>query len=256
FTDTKCGPNPLSDAGAWVASSHDGTKIVFSSCVYDETQQTFSGFGFSFLNQQAIAADGNVSSGISTFRHYALSDVNGNISSRIAPTDVYYGSVLGGASPAEPRQETKLNDSGSLFYQPWPHFFDIVDAHHGTLTLRFSLAQTISNVGVPMAIDSGGRHIYLITDRGLTIVDLGSALLSVGSLNPASALSGTQITVRGSGFDSLTSATLGGKVATVSFVDENTLQLIVPPLSSGPADLVLKSSTGASYRLESALIIP
>jgi IPT/TIG domain-containing protein len=254
FNDVKCGPNPLS--GSFVSSSHAGTKIAFSNCIYDENTAIVSGFRFNFLNQQAIAGDGNVAAGLSTFAHSAFSDMTGNIISRVALADPYYGSVIGGAFSVAPRQEPRLNESGSLFFQPWPQFFDIIDVQHGTLVMRFSLAQTILDVGAPMAVDSGGRHVYLISDRGLTIVDLGSAVLSVGSLSPAAGAPGTLITVRGSGFDPSTTATLGGQAATVTFVDENTLTLTVPALTSGPTDLLLTKSGGLSYRLENAVNIP
>jgi hypothetical protein len=256
FNDVKCGPNPLSFRGAFVSSSHSGTKIAFSNCIYDENAAVFSGFRFNFLNQQTTAGDGNVAAGLSDIGRPAFSDMTGNIISRVALGDPYYGSVFAGASIPPERQEPLLNDSGSLFFKPWPEFFDIVDVQHGTLVMRFSLAQTILDVGAPMAIDSGGRHVYLITDRGLTIVDLGSAVLSVGSLSPAAGAPGTLITIRGSGFDPSTSATLGGQAATVTFVDEDTLTLTVPTLTSGPADLLLTKSGGLSYRLENAIIIP
>ena len=148
-------------------------------------------------------------------------------------------------------------DSGSLYFLPYPNAIDIVDVEHGMLRMRFSLTETISNTAVPLTIDAGGRHIYAITDKGLTIIDLGQAPLSIGSLNPSTASASIQVTIRGSGFGISTTATLGGQPATVGFDDENTLAITVPSnLPSGPADIVLKNSDGTSYTLENALTIP
>ena len=130
----------------------------------------------------------------------------------MAHPDVFYGTLsFDVSSNFFPLQQLKLNDSGSLYYVAYPPLFDIIDVQHGTLRMRFSLGRTISNTGSPMAIDSGCRHIYLLMDRGLTIIDLGNAPLSIGSLSPGIASPGTQITVRGSGFTSLTSAKVGNK---------------------------------------------
>jgi hypothetical protein len=121
--------------------------------------------------------------------------------------------------------------------------------------MRFSLTQTIANVFVPIAIDSGGSKVYVITDKGLTIVDLGAALLSIGSLNPATATSGQQVVVRGSGFTPSITATVGGYVAGVGFTDENTLTLTVPTGPSGPSDIVVTNSVGDAYTLENGLVV-
>ena len=121
--------------------------------------------------------------------------------------------------------------------------------------MRFSLAETVSNTVAPVAIDSGGRHVYLLTDRGLTIVDLGSAPLAIGHLSAANVAAGSQITVRGSGFDSGITATVGPQSASVSRIDENTLMLTVPSALSGIQDVALRNSDGSIYVLENALTV-
>src|SRR5215472_4626240 len=90
----------------------------------------------------------------------------------------------------------KLNASGSLYFVPHPNLLDVWDVQHGTVRLRFSLTETLSNVSAPLALDPRGRFIYLITNKGLTIIDLGQALLSIGSITPEAANSGMQVTVR------------------------------------------------------------
>lgn len=247
FFNTSC-----NGGGVSVSASGDGSKLAFSDCIYDVITQTFSA-RFDNASLETMAADGNIAGGFG--EPTVFSDVSGNIIGRVAPSDVNFGSVLAGPTQAALRREKKLNDSGSLLYQPWPQFFDIVDVRHGTLTMRFSLPQTVSDVAVPLALDSGGRHVYLITDRGLTIIDLGSAPLSVGSLSPSTGSPGAQITVLGSGFDPLISATLGNQPAVVTVIDENTMSIIVPPLAPGPADLTLSLSDGRTYTAENVLTV-
>jgi hypothetical protein len=149
-----------------------------------------------------------------------------------------------------------LNATGSLYYWAFPNFFEIVDVPTGTLRLRFSLTETVQNVETPIAIDQGGRQIFLITDKGLTMVDLGSALLSVGHLSISSASPGTQIQIRGSGFESGIIAAVGGQPATVNLTDENTITITIPALSSGVKDLTLTNADGSTYVLQSAITVP
>jgi hypothetical protein len=51
----------------------------------------------------------------------------------------------------------------------------------------------VQNVETPIAIDKGGRQVFLITNEGLTIVDMGSAPPSIGHLSSNSGAAGTQI---------------------------------------------------------------
>ena len=89
------------------------------------------------------------------------------------------------------------------------------------------------------------------------MVDLGEALLSIGHLSPQSAAPGAQIAVRGSGFDSSVTATVGGVAASVTVTDENTLALTVPTMTpSGPQDIVLTRSDGTTYTLQNGVVLP
>jgi hypothetical protein len=137
----------------------------------------------------------------------------------------------------------------------FPNFIEIIDVQHAFLRMRFALSETVSNTAVAAAIDPAGRFIYLITSMGLTIVDLGEAPLSIGWVNPATAAPGTQVNVRGSGFNSSTTATVGGQPATVSVTDENTLTLTVPNINSGPATITLTNSGGISYSATGLLTV-
>jgi hypothetical protein len=239
--------------GTSLAATKDGKTLVLggdSFCIYNTTAQTYTAVP-SQVNGATISADGNIAAS-----QWIFFDTVPHVIGAVARPDVYFASYSNDASSTfYLLSQPKLNDSGSLYYLPYPNAFDIVDVQHGTLRMRFSLSETVSNTAVPMAIDSGGRFIYLITNKGFTVVDLGSAPLSIGSLSQNPAAPGAQIIVRGSGFASSTTATVGGKAATIVFTDENTLTLTVPSAATGPADIVLKNSDGTTYTLESGITI-
>jgi hypothetical protein len=62
--------------------------------------------------------------------------------------------------------------------------------------------------------------------------------------------------VRGSGFDSSITATVGGEPASVNVTDENTLTLTVPAAAAGPEDILLTRGDGATYTMENGIIVP
>jgi hypothetical protein len=243
-----------------ISATRDGAKIAAngplggltsgSFCIYDPVART-SSCNNAYQNYgAAISGDGQIAAS-----QYVLTDSAANVIGRVAQPDIYYAALNTGEvfHLVEPR----LNDSGSLYYIAYPRFFDIVDVRHGILRLRFSLNETIVNATAPMAIDPAGRFIFLITNQGLTVVDLGQAPLSIGWLNPAAVASNvtSQTTVRGSGFDSSITATVNGQAANVTFVDENTLSLTVPSLPSGPATIALTKGDGTSYSEPALLTI-
>jgi IPT/TIG domain len=251
-------PNcPIS--GNSIASTRDGTKLALGGtpfAIYDVVKN-FCYFGGTFapggdiVSGAYISADGNVASS-----QYAFTDSAANLIGQVGQPGIYYDFFSFPTGSTAPLQQPKLNDAGSLDYFAYPNFFDIVDVRHGLLEMRFSLVETVLNTAVPLAIDSGGRQVYLLTDKGLTIVDLGEAPLSIGWLNPAVSAPGTQIAIRGSGFTTSTTATVGGEPAAVSFIDENTLTLVVPMVPSGPSDIVLTNVNGGAYTLQQAVSVP
>jgi len=240
----------------FVAAPRDGTKIAVGASsgvgfsIYDPIAQTYVSSGAYGTYGAAFSGDGQIAATQFTFM-----DASANLIGRVATPDIYYGTFNLSVPPTAPRMQPQLNDAGSLYYVAYPNFIDIIDVRHGILRMRFSLSETITNTAAPIAIDSGGRFIYLITNQGLTIVDLGEALLSIGWLSPTTASQGSQVTVRGSGFNSSTAATVGGQAAAVTVTDENTLTLTVPSLGSGPASIVLKNSDGADYTAVGLLTI-
>lgn len=201
----------------------------------------------------AVSADGNVIGVVQAFV-----DPSGTVVGRFAYPHIYYpGNPTIGytAYQGGALQNPELNEAGSLYYWAYPNYVDIIDVQHGTPALRFGLTETVSNTVAPIAIDSSGQRIFLITNKGLTIVDLGNPPLSVGHLSQPSAAAGSQIQVRGSGFENGITATVGGISASLVFTDSETLTLTIPSTSAGPQDIVLSNPNGTSYTLQHAISV-
>jgi len=195
--------------------------------------------------------------------------------------DLSLTSVLSAAEIAQIPNRTvvpglALHSSGALLYQPFltgpagavgtRGGIDVFDAHSGALRLRILLAQQfLTDVdalhGSFLAVDETGSRLFALTssdgtpqNAGVTLVQLASVPLGVGSISPASgpAAGGTSLTVRGSGFQSGTSVKLGGKAVSAVFKDANTLTLTTPGLSSGPQQLTLTNPDGETVSLDAA----
>jgi len=240
---------PIGSA-AFVSASNDGAKALISTyhygglgfSVYDVATNTYSVASLDGTYGAALSGDGKTGASAPVFTDNAA-----NVLGRVAKPDIYYSGIGTPTWAIQPLQQPQFNDSGSLFFIAYPNFIDIIDVQHSTLRMRFSLSETVTNTATPIAVDPGGRVIYLITNQGLTIVDLGEAPLSIGWITPTTASVGAEVEIRGSGFNSSTTATVGGQAAAVSVADENTLTIIVPNLSSGPATIILTNSDGTTY---------
>jgi hypothetical protein len=173
---------------------------------------------------------------------------------------------------------TALHPSGALLYEPFLDGappaappatgihggVDIRDAHSGRLRLRVYLPEPFAMLstdtdglhGTFLTVDESGQRLFALTTSGVTVLQLSSVPLGIGSVTPPSAPSagGTSLTIRGSGFQSGTKATLGGKALAVVFKDKNTLSVTTPALSSGAQQLVLTNPDGESVSLDAAFL--
>jgi hypothetical protein len=174
-----------------------------------------------------------------------------------------------------------MHPSGALVYQPFlngpappesasptpnPNLrggLDIFDTHSGRLRLRIVLPEPIAARSADtngllaqfLTIDETGQRIFAITNSGLTVVQLASAPLAIGTISPPNvpAAGNATITIRGSGFHTTTTATLNGKVAAVTFIDANTLTLLTSVTAAGSQKLALTNPDGETTTLEAAL---
>lgn len=171
-----------------------------------------------------------------------------------------------------------MHPTGALLYQPFltgpppaappaasiQGGIDIIDAHSGRLRLRLFLPEPLAMLstdidalhGSFLALDENGQRIFALTTSGLTIVQLASVPLGIGTISPttASASGGAALTIRGSGFQSGATVTIGGKTAAVTFKDMNTLTVTTPALSAGPQQIVITNPDGESVTLDAAFV--
>jgi hypothetical protein len=147
----------------------------------------------------------------------------------------------------------KMNASGSLLYTPISNGVDITDTNHGSWLGRLLLNEQVAPLTLnAMDLDETGNRLFLITNEGLTVITLATAPLSVSYLNPVSGpvSGGTLVTIRGSGFQSGTTVTIGGITSPTTFIDTATLQVTTPALPAGGARVTILNPGGASYSLD------
>jgi len=203
-----------------------------------------------------------------------------------AATEIRGADLTLTATPASPGLEQiparvfvpglALHPTGALLYQPFltgpapaapPAMgiqggIDILDAHSGRLRLRIFLPEPLATLstdidalhGSFLTVDETGQRIFALTTSGLTVVQLASVPLSIGTIFPASGSvsGGTILTIRGSGFQSGATVTIGGKSAATTFVDINTLTVTTPSLTAGPQQILITNPCGDSYSLDAA----
>jgi hypothetical protein len=157
----------------------------------------------------------------------------------------------------------KMNASGSLLYTPVPkasgtqesNGIDITDTNSGAWIGNILLNEQM-NASQPtqstMDYDETGNRLFVITNKGLTVVQLATPPLSIGYLNPStgSASGGTTVTIRGSGFEAGATVSFGGAAAPTTVVDASTLRVVVPSGSSGGTRVSVRNPDGTTYSLD------
>jgi hypothetical protein len=85
-----------------------------------------------------------------------------------------------------------------------------------------------------LTIDENGQRIFALTASELTVVTLAHVPLGIGTVVSAGgpAAGGTTVTIRGSGFQSGVTLTIGGKSVAATFIDMNTLKIVTPLFQS------------------------
>jgi IPT/TIG domain len=250
-------PAPTQVSGEPMTQSGNGTEVlattpddsggyVLAWSASTNTWQTHS-LGYLFLDDVAVSGDGNVfavnNSPLSDFTFPMFLDPNLNLFSQLGIESLF-------AVVNQPG--TALHRSGSLFYSSTNLGVDIIDVHHGNLAERVLLAEQLSFLSGSLAVSSTGQQIFLVTNAGLTIIDLDAVPLSMGSVTPSTGSPGTVVTIRGSGFQTGTTVTFNGTAAPATFVDPDTLQITVPNIANGWATITVSDGSTNSYSLDGA----
>ena len=153
--------------------------------------------------------------------------------------------------------DSRLNDSGSLHFSAFNstnNSIFVSDTLNGRRLLMLGLPASI-NPGRPLAINPTGSKILVATQMGVSYFELGVIPLAVGTVAPTQAATGAIIQVRGSGFVASTAAQIGGKSASCTQVDSETLTCTVPNLPSGPVSMTLTNPDGQIYSIENAFAV-
>ena len=240
-----------------ISASADGTKIfaTFNSsgvegdlpvALWDTTTDTLTSHLFPTFSQAAADADGTLflaDSAVFTpdmFFRYSLQELD------------YLQPPFVNIVPGE-----KLHPSGSLAYQPQTNQIDILDVHRGTLVWRIAVPFQMQNILDEMAVDETGSRLFCVSTTGISIVQLGTVPLSIGTVTPslASASGGTTITIRGSGFQAGLTLQVRTQSVSATVLDESTVQFTLPALPAGPSRITLTNPDGTSYSLDGAIQI-
>ena len=150
--------------------------------------------------------------------------------------------------------DTHLNKNGSLLYTSFSGV-SLFDTRNGRQLLSFPPVANANSPYRPLAIDPTGQKVLFAHDSSLSYYKLSVIPLAIGSVSPARAASGTSIIINGSGFLSGTTVTIGGQAAACTLVDSETLQCVLPALSSGPSAMTFTNPDGQTYSVENAVTV-
>jgi hypothetical protein len=240
-----CGGN-----GLWQTAS--GDHVLMGNALWSATSNKWT-VGLPLVND-SVAASGD--------GHWFASDYTRLDAQMIQHTQAQVPDFFSALLTITDWAGEKMNASGSLLYTPVPQAFGtgesngiaISDTNRGTWIGHILLNEQIAGPPVQstMDYDEADNRLFIITNKGLTVVQLATPPLSIGYLNPSvgSTSGGTTVTIRGSGFESAATVSLGGTKANATFVDGSTLDVVTPPGSVGGARVSIQNPNGSSYSLD------
>lgn len=240
----------------FATSSEDGSKVFVAEGsyigelpigVWDVTADTFTSRPFGSAGQTAINADGTILAkdfvmfGLDLYETAVVQEVD-YLSAGVENPNYVYGE--------------KLHPAGGLLYAPLNNELDVLDARRGRLIWRIALPTQTAVTLDAMAVDEMGARFFLITTGGLTLVSLPTLPLSVGTIlpNQGPAAGGTVVVIRGSGFQSGATVTFANQVADTTYMDGNTLKVMVPALAAGPARVIVTNPDGTAYAVDAGFV--
>jgi hypothetical protein len=246
-----------------MAASGDGSKVLAATtgnsgpqnvAIFDAASNTWT----TNVAQENFGGNAAISINATAFATGSgIVDASANLLGYLAWQDVFQS-----PGPYPSLGLEKIPDGGSLVYIPYagytdfnvtyPGCVDIFDLNHGALLHRLNLTEQVQPVTDAMTIDAYGQNIYLITNAGLTVVQLTAAPLAIGSVTPATGPAGTKVTISGSGFQSATAVTANGTPAATTFVNANTLTAVMPSLAAGSIQITVTNPSGETYSLDNA----
>jgi hypothetical protein len=209
----------------------------------DLTANTLTSNATGDFNDSAVSADGNV---------FAGNDETFDSTAASTGFMAYEPYTDAGAQSVHNVVGEKLNPPGSILFSPQDSGVDLFDVHSGRLLLHVAVQHPLPTDSGALAIDETGTKLFMISNTGVTIAQFDHLPLTVGRVIPPTAGSGATVTVRGSGFVTGASISFGTVQTTATFVDSQTLKVIVPSLPSGPLRVTVSNPDGHQYNLDDA----
>ncbi|MGH9486051.1 MAG: IPT/TIG domain-containing protein [Terriglobales bacterium] len=144
-----------------------------------------------------------------------------------------------------------LNQSGSLTYSA----SGIADSHNGQELLSLGPQNAPTSAG-GVAISPAGNEILVVSTGTISFWQLAVVPLAVGTVTPDSDPAGTEITVRGSGFEDGITAKLAGTAMSCAVSDAQDMSCTIPNgLPAGAAPMTLTDPDGQTYSFELAFAL-
>jgi len=208
-----------------------------------------------FFSTHLVSNNGAASGdGVWFASDYTLLDAQLIQRAAIQVPEFFFDPFIGPPNGAVPGEQ--INASGSLVYAPLLDGVDILDTNHGSWIGRILLSEKVPVLQNAMALDETGNRLFLITNAGLTVVQLGPTPLSIGYLSPATGTNagGTSVTLRGSGFQTGITVRVGGTQVSANFVDSSTLTFTTSAGTAGGAQVVVGNPDGTTYKLDAGFV--
>jgi hypothetical protein len=253
------------------AANADGSKVVAADiidssavvAIWNASTDTFTAQSvqwYTYLGDVAISADGTRIVATDGDQVDALNDSYLLDSSLHLLAETSYPEL----SPAQGRwvPGIKLNSTGSLYILPRQQGIDILDAQTGLVREQIITpeplltSQNVASIVNGLAVDESTNTLFAVSVSGLTVVQLVSLPVGIGSVMPnqGSASGGAAVMLNGSGFEQGAEVWFGSEAAQTTFVDSRTLKVLTPPTPSGPARITVRNPDGSSYFLDAAYV--
>jgi streptogramin lyase len=148
----------------------------------------------------------------------------------------------------------QLNSSGSLLYRPTPAHIRIYDTQNGSLRRTLEVPDGIlGSISTSLlAVNPAGQQLVIATASGISAFTFTEDPLAIGEVQ----LSGTLLTVVGSGFDSAMTLSIDSIPVSVTVDGSTRLTATLPQLASGPHSVTITIPAGHQFTRYLAFTTP
>jgi hypothetical protein len=231
-----------------LTASADGSTALVQAHV-------FHGFGgpnlssdlgtISTFSDSALSSDGQVNA----IGSYIVDDANHQQTTVTAPAPIsdppFGDDFISGE---------QLNSSGSLLYRPTPAHIRIYDTQNGSLRRTLEVPDGIlASISTSLlAVSPAGQQLVIATASGISAFTFSADPLAIGEVQ----LSGTLLTVVGSGFTSAKTLSMDTIPVSVTVDGSTRLTATLPQLTSGPHSVTITDAGGQQFTRGLAFITP